>query len=160
MFEEGVYEETVHLRRSKKGVCGARNRVGIGLSYRPARLHRLVESIPWNQFLGSLNVYKFGLCTYFGCNFRTTKWRYENSQAIFSIWKKVIVCFELGEQNHVIAERRLYPSYGGNRRVGEIRINGNVVITYLSTNQLENRSAVRGRCYSSLPDFFLQQASG
>jgi hypothetical protein len=25
---------------------GARNRVGIGLSYRPARLHRLVESIP------------------------------------------------------------------------------------------------------------------
>jgi hypothetical protein len=25
---------------------GARNRVGIGLSYRPARLHRLAESIP------------------------------------------------------------------------------------------------------------------
>ncbi len=25
---------------------GSRNRVGIGLSYRPARLHRLVESIP------------------------------------------------------------------------------------------------------------------
>jgi hypothetical protein len=24
-------------------------------------LHRLAESIPWNQFLGSLNVYKFGL---------------------------------------------------------------------------------------------------
>jgi hypothetical protein len=33
----------------------------LGLSYRPARLHRLVESIPWNRFLSSLNVYKFGL---------------------------------------------------------------------------------------------------
>ncbi len=36
---------------------GYRNRVGIWLSYRPARLHRLAESIPWNQFLrGSLKV--------------------------------------------------------------------------------------------------------
>ncbi len=26
----------------------------LGLSYRPARLHRLAESTPWNQFLGSL----------------------------------------------------------------------------------------------------------
>ncbi len=40
---------------------GARNQVGIGLSYRPARLHRLVEWVPWNQFLGSLKVEKFGL---------------------------------------------------------------------------------------------------
>jgi hypothetical protein len=32
----------------------ARNLVGIGLSYRPTRLHRLAESIPWNLFLGSL----------------------------------------------------------------------------------------------------------
>jgi hypothetical protein len=40
---------------------GARNQVGIGLSYRPARLHRLAESIPWNRYLGSLNIYKFGL---------------------------------------------------------------------------------------------------
>ncbi len=33
----------------------ARNRVEIGLSYRPARLvrlHRLTESIPWNRVLG------------------------------------------------------------------------------------------------------------
>jgi hypothetical protein len=29
---------------------------GIGLSYRPARLHRLAEFIPWSQFLGSINV--------------------------------------------------------------------------------------------------------
>ncbi len=31
------------------------------LSYRPARLHRLAESIPRNRFLGSINVYKYGL---------------------------------------------------------------------------------------------------
>jgi hypothetical protein len=34
----------------------ARNRVGIGLLYRSAKLHRLVGLIPWNQFLGSLKV--------------------------------------------------------------------------------------------------------
>ncbi len=34
----------------------ARNQVGIGLSYRTARLHRLVESIPWNRFLDALKV--------------------------------------------------------------------------------------------------------
>ncbi len=28
---------------------GARNRVGMGLSYWPARLHRLAEMIPWNS---------------------------------------------------------------------------------------------------------------
>jgi hypothetical protein len=39
-----------------KQSMGARNRVGIGLSYRPARLHRLAEFIPWNRFLGSINV--------------------------------------------------------------------------------------------------------
>jgi hypothetical protein len=33
---------------------GAKNRVGIGLSYRPARLHRLAEFILWNRFLGSI----------------------------------------------------------------------------------------------------------
>ncbi len=39
-----------------KQSVGARNRVGLGLSYRPARLHRLAEFIPWNRFLGSINV--------------------------------------------------------------------------------------------------------
>jgi hypothetical protein len=33
------------------------------LSYRPARLHRIAESIPWNRFLGSINISKYGLCT-------------------------------------------------------------------------------------------------
>jgi hypothetical protein len=35
---------------------GARNRGGIGLSYRPASLHRLVKFIPWNQFRGPVNI--------------------------------------------------------------------------------------------------------
>ncbi len=35
---------------------GARNRVGIGLLYQPVRLHRLAESIPWNKFLGSIRL--------------------------------------------------------------------------------------------------------
>ncbi len=39
-----------------KQSMGARNRVGIGLSYRPARPHKLAEFIPWNQFLGFINV--------------------------------------------------------------------------------------------------------
>jgi hypothetical protein len=39
-----------------KQSMGARNRVGIGLSYRAARLHSLPELVPWNQLLGSLKV--------------------------------------------------------------------------------------------------------
>jgi hypothetical protein len=39
-----------------KQSMGARNRVGIGLSYRPARVHGLAELIPLNRFLGSLKV--------------------------------------------------------------------------------------------------------
>jgi hypothetical protein len=27
----------------------------------PTKLHRLAKSMPWNRFLGSLNVYKYGL---------------------------------------------------------------------------------------------------
>ncbi len=38
-----------------------RNWVGIWLSHRPARLHRLTEFILWNRFLGSINVWKYGL---------------------------------------------------------------------------------------------------
>jgi hypothetical protein len=30
--------------------------------HRPATLHRLAESIPWNRFLGTLKFFKFGLC--------------------------------------------------------------------------------------------------
>ncbi len=45
-YRDGIFKESM----------GARNRGGIGLSYRPARLHRLAEFIPWNRFLGSINV--------------------------------------------------------------------------------------------------------
>ncbi len=45
-----------------KESMGAGNRGGIGLSYRPARLHRLAEFIPWYRFLASINVKKYGLC--------------------------------------------------------------------------------------------------
>ncbi len=56
---------------------GAGNRAGIGMSYRPARLRRLAESIPWNSSLGSLNVYKFGLCTLFLMKLlNPSQWRY------------------------------------------------------------------------------------
>jgi hypothetical protein len=41
-----------------KNAMGASNRVGKGLSYWPARLHRLAESITWNSFRGSLKVHK------------------------------------------------------------------------------------------------------
>ncbi len=40
---------------------GNRNRLGIGWPYRPARLHRLAELIPWNRFLCSLKVKKYRL---------------------------------------------------------------------------------------------------
>ncbi len=51
-----------------KQSMGARNQVGIELSYRPARLHRLAELVPWSRFLGSLKVKKFGLCFSLGAN--------------------------------------------------------------------------------------------
>jgi hypothetical protein len=38
-----------------KKSMGARHRGGIGFSYRPARLQRLAEFIPWNQFRGPIN---------------------------------------------------------------------------------------------------------
>jgi hypothetical protein len=37
LFSAGILEQST----------GARNRVRIGLSYRPARLHKLAEPIPW-----------------------------------------------------------------------------------------------------------------
>ncbi len=44
LFSAGIFKQSM----------GARNRVGIGLSYRPARLQSLAELVPWNRFLGSL----------------------------------------------------------------------------------------------------------
>jgi hypothetical protein len=44
-------------------------------SYRPVRLHRLAKSIPRNRFLGSINIYKYGLCS----TVRTldSEWQYD-----------------------------------------------------------------------------------
>jgi hypothetical protein len=53
---ESESSKKVTSARIFKQFMGARNRVGIGLSYRTARLHSLSELVPWNRFLGSLNV--------------------------------------------------------------------------------------------------------
>jgi hypothetical protein len=45
-YRAGIFQQSI----------GARKRVGIGLSYRPVRLHRLAEFVPWNRFLGSINI--------------------------------------------------------------------------------------------------------
>jgi hypothetical protein len=39
-----------------KKSMGARHRGGIGFPYRPARLHRLAEFIPWHQFRGPIHI--------------------------------------------------------------------------------------------------------
>jgi hypothetical protein len=54
---------------------GAKKRDGKGLSYRPAWLHRLAESIPRNRFLGFLKVLKDRLC--FRIRSTVIKWRNE-----------------------------------------------------------------------------------
>ncbi len=50
----------VNLSQYRAGIfkksMGARHRVRIGLSYRPARLHRLAELMPRHRFLGSIKV--------------------------------------------------------------------------------------------------------
>ncbi len=50
LFWAGIFKEAM----------GARNRGRRGLSYRPARLHRLAEFIPWNRFRGPIHVSKYG----------------------------------------------------------------------------------------------------
>jgi hypothetical protein len=50
---EEVGRFNFYTKRLRAGIfkksmgAGARHRVGIGLSYRPARLHRLAELMPW-----------------------------------------------------------------------------------------------------------------
>jgi hypothetical protein len=50
-----VHREDTYCAGTFKQSVGAGNRVGIGLLYRPARLLRLAELIPWNRFLGSVH---------------------------------------------------------------------------------------------------------
>jgi hypothetical protein len=49
---KGKYSELEFLNN----LWGDINRVGKGLSYRPARLHSLVELVSWNRFLGFIKV--------------------------------------------------------------------------------------------------------
>jgi hypothetical protein len=51
-FRAGIFKQFMGLGTGKEY---------LGLSYRPAGLHRLAEFIPWNRFLGSINVSKYGL---------------------------------------------------------------------------------------------------
>jgi hypothetical protein len=57
---EPVFEDLLRKNRAgifKQSMGGWNwNLVGVGLSYRPARLNRLAEFIPWNRFLVSLKV--------------------------------------------------------------------------------------------------------
>jgi hypothetical protein len=46
LYRAGIFKQSMR----------ARNRIRRGLSYRPARLHRLAELNPWNRFLDSLKV--------------------------------------------------------------------------------------------------------
>ncbi len=77
-FKELMRALSVHVG-NWDGICKSfmepRNRSLTGgpvqqhyLSYRPATLHSLAESILRNRFLGSINVYKYGLwCTRSAC---------------------------------------------------------------------------------------------
>ncbi len=55
---EGRQGTALSLQYYRAGIfkhsVGARNRVGIRLSYQPARLNKLAELMHWNRFLGSL----------------------------------------------------------------------------------------------------------
>ncbi len=46
LYRAGIFKKSM----------GARHRGGIGFLYRPARLHRLSEFIPWNQRRGPINI--------------------------------------------------------------------------------------------------------
>ncbi len=60
------YSTLLHLpplRFHCVGGCWDRTKSPNLQTFKERRLHRLAELIPWNRFLGSLNVYKFGLRT-------------------------------------------------------------------------------------------------
>ncbi len=55
LFYKKLFKSEIKAGIFKKSM-GARHRGGIGFSYRPARLHRLAEFIPWNQFRGPIHI--------------------------------------------------------------------------------------------------------
>jgi hypothetical protein len=56
VYAAGTSFGTVSRAGIFKESMGARHKGGKGLSYRPAWLHRLAEFIPWNRFLGPINL--------------------------------------------------------------------------------------------------------
>ncbi len=81
---------------------GARNWVGIGLSYRPDRLHSLAELVPWNRFLGSLKVKKFGLCTRLCSSTLPLLWSsWAEAEFLVVIGTKVLRVFLLAIQSQI-----------------------------------------------------------
>jgi hypothetical protein len=62
-----AYSNSAARRQCSRTIYGGYAASRIRVSYRPARLLRLAESLPWNQFLGSLKVYKYHLRTELGC---------------------------------------------------------------------------------------------
>jgi hypothetical protein len=86
--KEGPANQSWNFKQS----MGARNRVRIGLSYQPARLHRLAEFIPWNRFLGSVNK-----CFFLDC---TKLRRKEEANTIFMRHRRL--SSYLGEKRYII----------------------------------------------------------
>jgi hypothetical protein len=60
LYFEGLTFNKILMLRNWARICKRLRSPGIDTG----RLHRLAESIPWNRFLGSLNVYKFGLWSF------------------------------------------------------------------------------------------------
>ncbi len=71
---------------------GARNRVGLGLSYQSARLHRLAESIPWNQFLGSFQDLKYRLWRVHGSWVFSKCLCYASARKCYKIYSSLLFC--------------------------------------------------------------------
>ncbi len=61
-FRKNDIVTILHMLEILNNLCGPGIEQEKKLSYRPARLHRLAESIQWNPFLCSLKVEKYRLC--------------------------------------------------------------------------------------------------
>jgi hypothetical protein len=87
-----------------KKSMGARNREGIGLSYRPARLHRLAEFIPWNQFRGAHNHLKI----------RAQSTKSGKNQSVHSFRSSGL--WEGSNNNHALPSQTYFMVFGRKKR--------------------------------------------
>ncbi len=81
-FRAGIFKKSM----------GVRHRGGIGFSYRPARLHRLAEFIPWHQFRSPINILKYRL--------RVPK--QEKRTVILSSFRKSWSVFPLPQETRIV----------------------------------------------------------